>query len=90
MNYHYKKEFAPVLRDGTKKHTIRAKAIATGKTLKQNMKKVKRRAFTEKQLELLEQYNYLYKKFWRTGLEEEDCDNFERLRDKVRKFIDLD
>ncbi|WP_337941904.1 hypothetical protein [Parabacteroides sp.] len=54
------------------------------------MKKVKRRAFTEKQLEFLEQYNYLYKKFWRTGLEEEDCDNFERLRDKVRKFIDLD
>ena len=30
------------------------------------MKKVKRRAFTEKQLEFLEQYNYLYKKFWRT------------------------
>lgn len=34
MNYHYKKEFAPVLRDGTKKHTIRSKAIATGRTLK--------------------------------------------------------
>lgn len=34
MNYHYKKEFASVLRDGTKKHTIRAKAIATGRTLK--------------------------------------------------------
>lgn len=34
MNYHYKKEFAPVLRDGTKKHTIRSKAIEDGRTLK--------------------------------------------------------
>jgi hypothetical protein len=33
MNNHYKK-VASVLRDGTKKHTIQSKAIATGRTLK--------------------------------------------------------
>lgn len=34
MNYHYKKEFSLVLRNGKKKHTIRTRPIAPGKMLK--------------------------------------------------------
>ena len=49
------------------------------------IKKVTRRAFTEKQLDMLEQYHYLYKKLWRIGLSED-----ESLAEKIRKFIVID
>ena len=38
------------------------------------IKKVTRRAFTEKQLDMLEQYHYLYKKLWRIGLSEDESE----------------
>ncbi|MFS2474240.1 hypothetical protein AAH161_22615, partial [Bacteroides ovatus] len=40
------------------------------------IKKVTRRAFTEKQLDMLEQYHYLYKKLWRIGLSEDESEWF--------------
>lgn len=54
------------------------------------IKKVTRRAFTEKQLDLLEQYHYLYKKLWRIGLSEDESEYYDSLAEKIRKFIVID
>lgn len=54
------------------------------------IKKVTRRAFTEKQLDLLEQYHYLHKKLWRIGLPEAESDYFDSLKDKIKKFVEFD
>lgn len=54
------------------------------------IKKVTRRAFTEKQLDLLEQYHYLYKKLWRIGLSEDESEYYDSLIEKIRKFIAID
>lgn len=54
------------------------------------LKKVTRRAFTEKQLALLEQYHYLYKKLWRVGLSEDESEYYDSLIVKIRKFIVID
>lgn len=53
------------------------------------IKKVKRRAFTEKQLDMLEQYHYLYKKFLRIGLSEEEAEYYELLALKIRDFVEF-
>lgn len=54
------------------------------------IKKVTRRAFTEKQLDMLEQYHYLYKKLWRVGLSEDESEYYDSLAEKIRKFIVID
>lgn len=54
------------------------------------IKKVRRRPFTEAQLDLLEQYHYLYKKLWRIGLLEDESDYYDSLTEKIRKFIVID
>lgn len=54
------------------------------------IKKVTRRAFTEKQLDMLEQYHYLYKKLWRIGLSKDESEYYDSLADKIRKFIVID
>lgn len=57
---------------------------------KKDMKKIKkvtRRAFTEKQLDMLEQYHYLYKKIWRIGLSDDESEYYDSLAEKIRKFI---
>lgn len=54
------------------------------------IKKVTRRAFTEKQLDMLEQYYYLYKKLWRIGLSEDESEYYDSLAEKIRKFIVID
>ena len=54
------------------------------------IKKVKRRAFTEKQLDMLEQYHYLYKKLLRIGLSEEESEYYESLALKIRDFVEFD
>lgn len=54
------------------------------------IKKVTRRAFTEKQLDMLEQCHYLYKKMCRTGLMADEGDYFDSLKDKIKKFIEID
>nr|DAK76556.1 MAG TPA: hypothetical protein [Caudoviricetes sp.] len=54
------------------------------------IKKVTRRAFTEKQLDMLEQYHYLYKKLWRIGLSEDESEYYDSLAEKIRKFIVID
>lgn len=54
------------------------------------IKKVKRRAFTEKQLDMLEQYHYLYKKLFRIGLSEEEEEYYELLALKIRDFVEFD
>ena len=51
------------------------------------IKKVTRRAFTEKQLDMLEQYHYLYKKLWRIGLSDDESEYYDSLAEKIRKFI---
>lgn len=51
------------------------------------IKKVPRRAFTEKQLDLLEQYHYLYKKLYRVGLTEQEEEYFYSLIKKAGNFI---
>lgn len=53
------------------------------------IKKVKRRVFTEKQLDMLEQYHYLYKKFLRIGLSEEESEYYEYLALKIRDFVEF-
>lgn len=53
------------------------------------IKKIKRRVFTEKQLDMLEQYHYLYKKFLRIGLSEEESEYYESLALKIRDFIEF-
>lgn len=53
------------------------------------LKKVRRRAFTEKQLDLLEQYHYLYKKLYRVGLNEQEEDYLSFLIEKVTNFITI-
>lgn len=54
------------------------------------IKKVRRRTFTEKQLDALEQYHYLYKKLWRFGLSEAESEYYNSLSEKIRKFIVID
>lgn len=54
------------------------------------IKKVTRRAFTEKQLDLLEQYHYLYKKLHRIGLSEEESEYYDSLALKIRDFVEFD
>lgn len=54
------------------------------------LNKVRRRAFTEKQLDLLEQYYYLYNKLWRIGLSEDESEYYDSLTEKIRKFIVID
>jgi hypothetical protein len=54
------------------------------------IKKVKRRVFTEKQLDMLEQYHYLYKKLCRVGLSEKESEYYSSLALKIRDFIELD
>lgn len=54
------------------------------------IKRVKRRAFTEKQLDMLEQYHYLYKKLWRIGLSEDESDYYDSLALKIRDFVEFD
>lgn len=54
------------------------------------IKKVKRRAFTEKQLDMLEQYHYLYKKLCRIGLSEEESELYSTLALKIRDFVEFD
>lgn len=59
----------------------------------EDMKKINRvvrRAFTEKQLDMLEQYHYLYKKLWRIGLSEGESEYYDSLAEKIRKFIVID
>lgn len=53
------------------------------------IKKIKRRVFTEKQLDMLEQYHYLYKKFLRIGLSEEESEYYESLALKIRDFVEF-
>ena len=53
------------------------------------IKKVTRRPFTPKQIDMLDQYHYLSKKLWRVGLSEDECDYFDSLRDKILKFVDF-
>lgn len=53
------------------------------------VEKVKRRVFTEKQLDMLEQYHYLYKKFLRIGLSEEESEYYESLALKIRDFVEF-
>lgn len=53
------------------------------------IKKVTRRPFTPKQLDMIEQYHYLYKKMWRVGISKDECDYFDSLRDKILKFIEI-
>ena len=52
------------------------------------IKKVTRRAFTEKQLDMLEQYHY--KKLWRIGLSKDESEYYDSLAEKIRKFIVID
>lgn len=47
------------------------------------IKKVTRRAFTEKQLDMLEQYHYLYKKLWRIGLSKDESEYYDSLAEKI-------
>lgn len=54
------------------------------------IKKVKCRAFTEKQLDMLEQYHYLYKKLSRIWLSEEEEKYYKLLALKIRDFIEFD
>ncbi len=54
------------------------------------IKNVKRRAFTEKQLDMLEQYHYLYKKLCRIGLSEEESEYYSSLALKIRDFVEFD
>lgn len=54
------------------------------------IKKVKRRAFTEKQLDMLEQYHFLYKKLMRIGLSEEESEYYSSLALKIRDFVEFD
>jgi hypothetical protein len=54
------------------------------------IKRVKRRAFTEKQLDMLEQYHYLYKKLWRISLSEDESDYYDSLALKIRDFVEFD
>ena len=54
------------------------------------IKKVTRRAFTEKQLDMLEQYHYLYKKLWRIGLSEDESEYYDSLAVTIRKFLVMD
>lgn len=51
------------------------------------IKKVTRRAFTEKQLDMLEQYHYLYKKLWCIGLSDDESEYYDSLAENIRKFI---
>lgn len=53
------------------------------------IKKVTRRAFTEKQLDILEQYHYLYKKLYRVGLTEQEEEYFYSLIKKAGNFISI-
>lgn len=53
------------------------------------IKKVARRAFTEKQLDILEQYHYLYKKLHRVGLTEQEEEYFYSLIKKAGNFISI-
>lgn len=53
------------------------------------IKKVPRRAFTEKQLDILEQYHYLYKKLYRVGLTEQEEEYFYSLIKKAVNFISI-
>lgn len=51
---------------------------------------MRRRSFTEKQLDALEQYHYLYKKLWRFGLSEAESEYYNSLSERIRKFIVID
>lgn len=39
---------------------------------------------------MLEQYHYLYKKLYRTGLSEEEAEYYELLALKIRDFVEFD
>lgn len=54
------------------------------------IKNVKRRAFTEKQLDMLEQYHYLYKKLCRIGLSDKESEYYSSLALKIRDFVEFD
>lgn len=69
---------------------LRALNIDEPDMKKKKIKKVRRRAFTEKQLDALEQYHYLYKKLWRFGLSEAESEYYNSLSEKIRKFIVID
>ena len=66
------------------------RALNIDETDMKKIKKVRRRAFTEKQKDALEQYHYLYKKLWRFGLSEEELEYYNSLSEKIRKFIVID
>jgi hypothetical protein len=67
----------------------RARIPIINKNMKK-IKKVKCRAFTEKQLDMLEQYHYLYKKLSRIWLSEEEEKYYKLLALKIRDFIEFD
>lgn len=54
------------------------------------IKKVTRSAFSKKQLDILEQYHYLYRKLKRIGLSEDESEYYYYLSLKIREIVEFD
>ena len=61
------------------------------KTKKKTPFRFKRRKFTPKQMQLLEEWNYVNRLLWRTGIlaEGKEVRRFDSLETQVRKLLDL-
>lgn len=51
------------------------------------IKKVTRSMFSKKQLDILEQYHYLYRKAYRIGLSEDELEYIYSLSLKIKEFV---